>query len=104
MAMVRMTQAEEVQQVLGCSSSEARHYLHIFDGDQERAVRVVLQHMEDKDWWGHPWNSKESAELMDDDSIYPFSAAASESKEDASKDEVDKVRFFLLCAMLTSRH
>jgi len=67
MAMVRMTQAEEVQQVLGCSSSEARHYLRIFDGDQERAVRVVLQHMEDKDWWGHPWNSKESAELMDDD-------------------------------------
>ena len=60
MAMVRMTQAEEVQQVLGCSFLEALHYLRIFDGNQERAVRVVLQHMEDKDWWGHPWNRRSS--------------------------------------------
>ena len=72
-----MEDINSLKQIIGCSTNEATHYLEIFQGNFERAACVVLEHREDVNWWGHPWNARDDTkcsaanEDMDDQMSIP---------------------------------
>ena len=53
--------ADLIKGILGCSLSDAQHYLAAFGDDAERAVLAVSENGDDKGWWAHPWNSESAS-------------------------------------------
>ena len=59
-----MEDINSLKQIIGCSTDEATHYLEIFQGNLERAACVVLEHQEDVNWWGYPWNASDDTKCL----------------------------------------
>lgn len=63
------TETNLLEQFLGCSASEAIHYMKIFNGDVERAVIAVSENRDDRGWWGHPWNVEDKTTIASDENM-----------------------------------
>ena len=100
-----MGDVNKVKDILGCSLSDAHHYLDIFEGDEERTVQNVLTYGDDQAWWAHPHNSMEGmgmcytvAEQSDELSAPSVSRKSTENNE--SKMTAVRGIFFLLARCL----